>query len=768
MTFRTILAIVTLTALLPSWALAAALVGPWKADQTHHPRLLWEEDEWDGIVARLDREPYATLYARVKSRSNGGISPAPPYNDPRREYSNANLAKNAAFVWAVEGDTAKAEKAAQALETLETEYNWPDISYLLWLLDYDIHTAEAMQGYCAAYDILAGTGALDPTRLQEIRDRLETMLINCWNFYLVDFYIYRQTLSIANHFSKMAFAFGTAAITLNDSEYALEWINHAMGWGTQRLFGMNTTDEGTYVEGPGYHVYTLDQYLPFFLQYQKFTGGESATFQRRHCGITGKNCWYNSHAVTNPLDNPKMHALAQWSVDVRLPDGRCPPFDDSFSIGTQNGLFAGAWQDGEFAWDWLTAEGAVLYTKYIADNTADMICWFDDTITPVEPGRGPSLVYPQDGFVIFRSDWGPDAIYAMFEAEGGMSRTMGGGHEHADNLSFMLYAGGTPLALDTGYIKYEERDKTAKGIDHNIISIDNAGPPSQFFNFGGVDAKLTAFDLTESPQWAVGITPFQKTDWTRAFFFYGNFALVADYLDSDSAHTYRYLLHGNGGGDTAGTFEMASEGARWEIEGEALTLTVAATGTIHADSYDDWHAFAWSQGHTHEVYRGRINGIDAGFASALVPDSANEPTVSVFEDPTTGNSGLVVDTGSVIDYLVTDDGDGPTMLPIARMIGVEDGTAWVRPVEDRALVLGRSLYVDGERLAHQIAGHSMLVKWGDGWVEMTPDTAEGNLLSVVTWNSSAVVTGACVTDVHFVYNFTAIKFDEPCTVRVEY
>ena len=112
---RIALGIALLLALFSTSAFATTLVGPWKPGLTHRPRLLWEADEWGDITARLDREPYATLYARVLSRSNGSISPRPQYYDPPREYLNANLAKNAAFVWAVDGDAAKAEKAAHSI-----------------------------------------------------------------------------------------------------------------------------------------------------------------------------------------------------------------------------------------------------------------------------------------------------------------------------------------------------------------------------------------------------------------------------------------------------------------------------------------------------------------------------------------------------------------------------------------------------------------------------------------------------------------------------
>ena len=763
------IAIVILLALACAWPALADPSGPWKPELTHRPRLLWEAAEWDTILDRLDREPYATLYARVRSRAGASPRPMPEYYDAGREYGNANIAKDAAFVWAVEGDASAAEKAALILEDLALDFTYEGgIPGLYELLDDDIHVAEAMQGYCVAFDILAGTNYLDPGREQAIRDRLEQMLVNCWQFFLVDWYIVRQEFSNNNHFTKLAAAFGTAAITLNDSQYASEWINHAMAWGTKKLFALTTPGEGTFAEGPSYQVYSADNHLPFFLQYDLFTGGESGWFEQRHCLLTGYNCWYEDVFVVNPLDDDRMHTLARWTVDIRLPDGRCPPFDDSFMIGNLNGLLAGAWGDGEMAWDWLRAPGAPHYSRYISDNTPDMICTFDDSIVPTPPARGPGIVLPESGFAIFRTGWDEGATYAMFIAERGQSRTMVPGHEHADTLSFMLWADDTFLAIDPGYIRYEMRDEVRFGVDHNVIAIDGEGPPApNLLGIGGVDGELTAWDLSGTPEYAVGITNYSRTDWARAFFFYGGFAVVGDLLESNTVHDYEFLLHGHGGGDTGGDFTLLESGARWEIDGMGLDFTITGTGEIAHSHYLDHHGWHWNQDITHEVYSGQIVSHDAGYVAALVPDQDDPPQIARLELGV-GAGGLSIRTGGFTDYVVADDGSGNAVLPTVPPIRARSAVTWVRPAENRALVIGESLYVDGRRIAHQTGGTSMEVRWDDGLVELVPDTAAGNALLVETTNPATSVTGSCVTGWSFDAGFTRIEINGSCTVRVEY
>ena len=745
--------------------------GPWKPELIHRPRLLWEEGDWPTILDRLTREPYITLYARVKSRANGTPAPRLQYYSPTREYGAANIAKDAAFVWAVEGNATLAEKAALTLEDLAVVFNWEDVAALFKLLDYDIHVAEAMSAYCEAYDILAGTGYLDPTRDQAIHDRLELLFVNAWQFYLVDWYSYRQTLNFMNHFTKFAAAFGTAAITLNDSQHATEWINHAMAWGTYKLYNYCSTEEGAYTEGPSYHIYTAEIHLPFFIQYDRFTGGESATFQKRRCNVLGRDCTYTPVFVENPLDQGRVEALARWTVDIRLPDGRCPPFDDSFMIGNFNGLLAGAFADGELAWDWLNMPGAPLYSSYIVDLSADLICTFDDTVTPVEPARGPNIVRPEDGYAIFRTDWGPDAAYALLLAERGKARIMGVMHEHADTLSFLYWAHGQMLAMDPGYIRWEEHQRVRKGIHHNVVAIDGQGPPGWLLlGFGGVDGRINQTDLDSAPQFTVATTRYAQTDWARALIFYEDLLLVGDFLVSDSPHEYAFLLHGNGGGDTGGDFDLTADGARWEIDGVSLDLTLTGTGDVtpsHKQSDHGWH---WNQFHTHEVFSGAIGPAPiAGFAAALLPGTTTAAALVQVLDLPAGCGGLEVSNGAT-DYLLVDKGTEGCEIDGTPSIGVQAGAAWFRPAENRALVFGSDagLFVSDRRLAWQTDGTSMKVAWGTGWVTIESDAGQGNTIVVQTDGPAWAVTGQCVEDYHASPFFTWVHLNGTCEITVEF
>jgi len=698
---------------------------------------------------------------------------APPqFYSANFEWQQANITKAAAFVWAVEGDGGKGEKAAIILEQIAIDFNYSNFAGLLELLDDDVHIAEAMQGYCAAFDILAGTGYLFGQRLIDVRDRLESMVNNCWNLFMVDWYVYRDVLSFANHFTKIATAFGTAAITLNQSQYAGQWIDLAMARGTRKLFEFCKGEEGAFVEGPSYHVYAAVQHIPFFIQYDRFTAGQSATFYSRRCDFFGRNCSYNPVFVNNPLDDPRLYEMAMWTVNIRMPDGTGPPFDDSFIIGNINGLLAGALQDQYLAWDWLNAPGAPYYSIYCADLAVDLITTFDDTIIPAQPAWGPSVVYPVDGYAVFRTDWSEDSPYALFLAENGKTRVNNVGHEHADNLSFIYWYDGKMLAIDSGYIRWEEHHKVRFGIDHNVIAIDGKGPPAQIiFGIGSVDAYIHQYETEQSPGFVVGSTKFSETEWTRGFFFFQDFVMIGDVLDSDTSHDYRFLLHGNGGGDTGGSFQLQGNGAGWELDGVTLDLVLSATSDITHDNYLDDHGWVWNQAHTHEVYSGEIFNADkGGFAAALVPNAAK---TAVTASPLAMGplcAGMEAASGGENYYMLVDSGAPACGITAGETLEVKNGAAWIDPDLNRAVVFGSDVafYVNGRQAARQTNGKSMEVEWGQGWVVIEPDNGEDNELFVELFMPWADVKGACVEQVRITPKFAWIKLDGVCEVEVVY
>ena len=88
----------------------------------------------------------------------------------------------------------------------------------------------------------------------------------------------------------------------------------------------------------------------------------------------------------------------------------------------------------------------------------------------VEPASR-SMRFAPSGFTVLRSDWTPDARYTLIN-----HGPSGGGHSHADALSFEMHAFGKALAIDSGIgDTYDDPDHHrwyVRSAAHNMITID--------------------------------------------------------------------------------------------------------------------------------------------------------------------------------------------------------------------------------------------------------------------------------------------------------
>ena len=602
-------------------------VGPWHPERTDYPRLLYTAADIDAIAARLDRYPYDALYARVLGRASRtpNLTPGPPY-DASQAYVNANIAKACAFVYAIEGDPVHLTKAVEILAAIDT--NFEPMTYEL--TQDEIHIAEALQGYCQAADMLLGTGTLPDADRLVIAERLSTFTETFFLLWGSTFCMGYEIAGKSNHHTKMAAAIGTAAILLNQHPMARIWIDFAMHGVTDDL-DIVTTAQGGYNEGPYYLGYSAVNVLPFAWAYRTFTGGVGEYFTARPCEWGTLAQEGEAVYVPDLFTDPTIRSLSDWRIKIRQPDGSLPPIDDSNLSGYYNGMVAGVFDDGVYAWDWLEAPAKPLHSEHCTDMSVDLIVAFDDTLPATEPEWGPTLFLPEAGQSVLRSDWGLDATYVLFMTEYGKARNAG--HDQPDGLSFILYAHGETLAMDSGYIRWEDRDLVRFGKNHNLVLVDGAGPPSPgVIVEGGVDAYLTDGMTTSFLDYAAGWTTHNETTHARALIFpRKGWLLVADDLRGwYDSHDYQWLLHGNGGGSTGGTFGLQADGGLWEIDGVSLRAAVTTVGAAPAlRTYDDYHGFQYGRADTHAVLEATGTGQNVRFLAALVPVDSGEPMPEV-------------------------------------------------------------------------------------------------------------------------------------------
>lgn len=116
--------------------------------------------------------------------------------------------------------------------------------------------------------------------------------------------------------------------------------------------------------------------------------------------------------------------------------------------------------------------------KYSRDGSDwwPYILWYDPSVPTIQREELPtSNLFSGLGWVSMRSDWTPDATFALFVC----APLWLGGHQHADNNSFIIHKGGL-LAIDSGVYEgtAHRANYYARTIAHNTVTI--LDPEEQF------------------------------------------------------------------------------------------------------------------------------------------------------------------------------------------------------------------------------------------------------------------------------------------------
>ena len=288
-------------------------------------------------------------------------------------------------------------------------------------------------------------------------------------------------------------------------------------------------------------------------------------------------------------------------LDVSVPDGSLAPIDDGNPGRSHFGgaLPASLPTTSASYWRWANTPER-LSTDASIDLSADSIVAYDDTVTPAPPTWEPTQVYAEGGTATLRSDWSADATMALVlgehdtASEFGRDRTGQGrypqSHEHADPGAFLLHAFGERLALDPGYLSFTDHGLVNQPEDHNIVLIDGQGPPDYLrasFDWaadpGGrppAEGQSTlAHPVVSEAGDAVSVaTAYRGAQIDRRVIFGADrYLVVADRVDAPAGADVSWMLHGNGGGTSGGTFEPSAVGGRWTIGGARLDSGIATT-----------------------------------------------------------------------------------------------------------------------------------------------------------------------------------------------
>ena len=582
-----------------------------------HPSLLFSADDIPLLKERIERAPYSTWWQITLSRAT---------NVPTtftEERTKARYAKSLAFAYLMTDSTAFASRAVEIMKDMKFPPRGGD-------LGEPHNEGEVVAIYAVAYDMLHNFLQDDSASLEEIR----TILAEEAERIHEGIVIFEQSLGFVtirirlddspdprdldvihldNWHVRAYGGLGLAALALRDhagrdGATPQDWAENALDLVMRSMEHQIEETDGGYAEGPFYSRYAADVYLPFMFALKNV-------------------------ANLDLFSSPKIDKMHDWSLNLRLPNGRRPNIDDGHLDEFYGHYLAAVDADGStHLWDWQN-NSTGLYVREFSEM--DAIALYDDSVVAQEPTRGPSIFMPEAGDAVFRSDWSADATYMLLRGEHGRAREQGLAHEHPDETSFILYAGGEMLAVDAGYINFTNHHKVNEGRNHNVILVDGQGPPLELLSGqpvnGGNDAYIEDFFASAFADYAEVRAQYQNVDARRRVLFPGkSYFVIADEVRNDATHQYEWRLHGNGGGSSGGTYQRSDNLARWtRDQAELLAYMPDQEGRTFTED-DTLHSFGYLEEPTHTVFKAQQSGADVEFLTVLYPRPLEqaEPTFS--------------------------------------------------------------------------------------------------------------------------------------------
>ena len=595
-----------------------------------HPSLLFNEEQVPLLKERIQRSPYSDWWQTVLRRAQSTPETFPV------ERSKARFAKSLAFAYQMTDDEVFAQRAVELLKDMKFPPRGGD-------LGEPHNEGEIVAFYAQAYDMIHKFVQNDPSSLEQIRtilaeeaERLRKgIVIQEVNLGFTTLKLRLHETGLYNNWHLRAYSgLGLAALALTDhpgigGKTPQDWADQAFTWVDSTLTFQIETMDGGYAEGPFYGRYAADVYLPYMFALKNIQNID----------------------LFNDIRVRKMH---DWSVNIRLPSGRRPNIDDGHIDDFYGHYLAAVDEDGPVhRWDWENNSNG-LYVREFSEP--DAIAFYDDSIAPQEPQRGPTIFMPGAGDAVFRSDWSATATYMLLRGEHGRTRSQGFSHEHPDETSFIIYAEGEMLALDAGYINFENHHKVNQGRNHNVILVDGEGPPLYVEPLlgqsigGGNNAYIEEFFTSSFMDYAEVRARYKSVDVRRHVMFVDkDYFVVADELRDTSDHLYEWRLHGNGGGSSGGSYSRSRNLARWtRTQAELLAYLPATEGLVFSER-DTLHSFDYLEEPTHTLLRVQQSGKDTEFLAVLYPRALdeNEP---VFTSPkVNGGQAVQVELDEVSD-----------------------------------------------------------------------------------------------------------------------
>lgn len=624
-----------------------------RPDIVGHPRLYTRLADRDAMMARAaaTEGPAKVLWDRALSSANrtAPAHPGPDY-DTSIPPAQGQIAEAAALVGYLTGDLALTDKALAILAdpfpdptplNQQSMFNSGD--------HYNLLESEALTGFCAAYDLAAGTPGVDPEAVLAARARLIERIDHFRRHCMTSggcTTLLRTERN--NHSLKSLGALGVCALAIPDHPKAVVDFHDAFQAIHYLAHTYQGDPQGGWAESWNYLNYSGETHLSFHAAVHR------ASIDRTNPGpawlIHGRS-WLATNAATYgkirelpaPTHDPLWREVYLHAVIAAQPDGRTLPVDDANPSSLHGGLLAALYAAPSLQWNWERAG------RHTGRQLASTFLMFDPDAASVPP-EVLDVFLKDAGFSVLRSSHATTATFFHIQHEPEKMRLYGSSHEHADPLSFIVWARGEPLAIDPGYIDYSNHGKVKYGKDHNIILVDNQGP--EFFLDGLIEAPPNSDGFLhdhaiDGPLTTLAAsTKYAQAELRRRVVRLGrslalglerdetpDVFVIADTLISETSRRYTFQLNGLASeliGSTSFTSSAIAHGGRatWTRPNAALHAVTLAMVDPTVESRLEESSIASNQHRCFTVSADMHTG--AGFLTVLVPvpTGAEVPTIT--------------------------------------------------------------------------------------------------------------------------------------------
>lgn len=467
--------------------------------------------------------------------------------------------------------------------------------------------------YLVAADLLRAAGRFPPKDVARLRERLTPKL--------------EEALGVAHDLPQnnwriecdCAAAVGALFFWHDPGQRnARELLSSGMDGLSRMLFGI-LTPEGANEEGINYSRRCATPVIRLAWAYRQMTGNDL-------------------------LNRPDLRRWHRWQAQIKRPDGRMWPLDDSdegYEMYPHGLLVHRAYRDAALQ-RWAHDRAPVVKFEW----AGDAMLVFDKRIRPKPPVGPPSYVLPESGLAVFRTGWDRDATMALLVARplsAFGADQINTAHKHDDPTNFLLHAHGRLLVTEGGYggggySNAARYDYFLAGAAHNMVLVDGHGPlrvtshnsDSRHGNTSQSAGRVRELCRTATLYGAQAETSYRNVDFRRSVFMVrGRYFVIVDEVEGARTHEYSLLLHG------AGTdMEYAApDGATWKIGPARLSAYALiptcmpwrhqkASGT---SCDDDYHRTPSE----HMVLRVWTSARSVRFVSVIVPDTVDSPAPQV-------------------------------------------------------------------------------------------------------------------------------------------